>query len=76
MTLAPRDSGSQGPWLPNLHSTVITLRKKITVTKVGENCPPSLDLDGCKLCQMVSSGSLQAICMADILCLDSRAHYN
>ena len=37
------------------------------------NIVPSLD--GCKLCQMVSSGSLQAI-LVDILCTDSRTHYN
>ena len=33
-------------------------------------------LDDCKLCQVMDSGSLQAICIANILYTDSRAHDN
>ena len=43
---------------------------KYTFARAGVNCPI------CKLCHMLSSGSLQAIYMADILCTDSRTHYS
>ena len=47
--------------------------KNILLLSLGKINP---SLDGCKLCQMVSSGSLQANLHGGyILCTDSRAHY-